>query len=187
VTSNEIATLITTIITAVNTAAIVYFAWMRNKPEIKKLDAEGDSEFAEATNLNLEGAKISAQMLLDRINELKGELDTEKKLRKEELAYSEGRRKEELANLESEYSEKFDRMERARRDDVEYFRRRIKDLERESRDYRSWAAKLSKQVVDAKLIPVPFVPTFSDSDIGITAVRPELETGPLSPTDKEKK
>lgn len=149
---------------------------MKNKPEVKKLDAEVESEFAEATNINLEGAKISAQILLDRINELKGELDTEKK-----------RRREEIASLESHYSGRLERMERVRKDDVEYFRRRIKDLEREARDYRSWAAKLSKQVVDAKLIPVPFVPTFTDSDVGITAVRPELETGPLLPTDKDKK
>ena len=155
-TANELATIITTIVTAINTLVIAYLAFKKGKPEVKKLEIEGDSEIVGAANLNLEGAKISAQMLLDRINELKGELDQERQARK----------------LES------DEAETKRREDIEYFRRRIRDLERESRDYRSWAAKLVKQVVEAGKIPVPFVPSFGDSDISIQAVRTELEGDP---------
>jgi hypothetical protein len=66
-------------------------------------------------------------------------------------------------------------VEKSRKDDVEYFRRRIRDLERESRDYRNWAAKLVKQLVDAGQIPVPFVPTVTDSDPSATSVRIDLE------------
>jgi len=132
---------------------MVYSAYKKHKPEIKKIEVEVDSEIVDAANLNLEGAKVSAQMLLDRINELKVDLEAEKKSRKEEQETN----------------------ERIRRDDIEYFRRRIKDLERESRDYRSWAAKLVKQVVESGQIPVPFLPSTSDSDTKITRPRPDLE------------
>jgi hypothetical protein len=142
--------------TLVNSFWLIYSAWKKQKPEVKKLEIEADSEIVGAANLNLEGAKISAQMLLDRINELKTELDKEKKARLEEQEIS----------------------ERQRRDDAEYFRRRIRDLERESRDYRSWAAKLVKQVVEAGKVPVPFVPSFMESDPSVQAVRTELEFPP---------
>jgi len=142
VTANEIVLLLGGIVAAANTGFLIYFAWKKIKPEVKKIENEGDSEIVDAANLNLEGAKISAQMLLDRINELKGELDAERKVRKE---------------------------------DAEYFRRRIKDLDRESRDYRSWAAKLVKQVVEAGKIPAPFIPSWGESDSNVTAVRTDLE------------
>lgn len=167
-TSNELVTLIGGIIALINAASLVYFAWKKNKPEVKKIENEADSEIVDAANLNLEGAKISAQMLLDRINELKGELEAEKTARRDGLALAEKTRKEEISNLE-----------KIRKEDNEYFRRRIKDLERESRDYRSWAAKLVKQVVEAGKIPVPFVPSFGESDINITAIRVDLENDEL--------
>lgn len=151
-TSHEIVEIITVLITLLNASAIVYFSLKKLKPEVKHLDVEADADLVGAANLNLEGAKISAQMLLDRINELKSELDTERK----------SRREEQEAN------------ERLRRDDLEYFRRRIRDMERESRDYRAWASKLVKQLVDAGHIPVSFVPTI-DSDPSVTAVRMDIE------------
>ena len=59
----------------------------------------------------------------------------------------------------------------ARKKDNEYFRRRIREMDRENREYRQWAARLVKQVISAGLIPVPFE-TISDSDPSL----PPLET-----------
>jgi hypothetical protein len=154
VNDNQIISTLTAIGVVLNTIWIIYSSWKKQKPEIKKIETEIDAEIAGAANLNLEGAKISAQMLLDRINELKIDLEQEKKSRKEEQEIN----------------------ERTRRDDIEYFRRRIKDLERESRDYRSWAAKLVKQVVEAGQIPVPFLPSINDTESKITKPRPDLES-----------
>jgi polyhydroxyalkanoate synthesis regulator phasin len=131
-----------------NAGQIVYFAWKKLKPEVKKLEIEGDSELVEAANMNLEGAKTSAQMLLDRINELKQELKEEREDRKRE----------------------FEKERKARNDDAEYFRRRIKELDREAKDYRIWAAKLAKQVIEAGKIPAAFVPSLNDSEPSILAV-----------------
>lgn len=133
-------------------------SWKKNKPEIKKLEMEGDSELVEAANTSLEGAKISAAILLDRINELRQELNDEKTDRKEE----------------------FNRERQARNDDAEYFRRRIKELDREARDYRLWAAQLVKQVVEAGKIPIPFTPSISDSERGIPPIKPDKEKDGLS-------
>lgn len=163
--TNDLVTLLGGIVAALNTGFLIYAAWKRIKPEVKRMETEVESELQEAANLNLEGAKVSATMLLDRINELKTELDTERRMRKESLAYA-----------EKVQTESIQAIERARKDDAEYFRRRIKDLERESRDYRSWAAKLVKQVVDAGKIPVPFIPTVIESDPSIQAVRIDLES-----------
>lgn len=156
--------IITALVTLANALWIIYSSWKKNKPEIKILEVEADSGIVDAANLNLEGAKISAQMLLDRINELKGELDSEKTKSRDRIEHLEKTRSEEMA-----------RIEKIRKDDADYFRRRIKDLERESRDYRSWAAKLVKQVVEAGKVPVPFVPSFGESDTSITAIRTDLE------------
>lgn len=157
-------TWITGIIAAINAAVIAYAAYRRLKPEVKKLETEVETDNVEAANLNLEGAKISAQMLLDRINELKGELTEEKKLRRESISL-----------MEAAHGKSIKDLERARQSDREYFRRRIKDLETESRDYRQWAAKLVKQVVEAGKVPVPFVPSVGESETGITAIRTDLE------------
>lgn len=146
----EMVSMLTTLL---NLGAFTYLAFRKLKPQVKKLDAEVDSEIVESANLNLEGAKISAQMLLDRINELKTELDSERNARKDEQA----------------------RNEQTRRDDAEYFRRRIKDVEREAADLRHWASKLVKQVVDAGQVPAPFLPSYHDSDTKNTKPRPDLE------------
>lgn len=131
--------IITTVITAINTLGILYIALKKWKPEVKKLEAEGekteaevDSEIVAAANVNLAGAEISAKMLIQRIAELREDLDNEKK---------------------------------ARREDAAYFRRRFREAEREARDYRNWAAQLSKQVIEAGKIPIPFAPSpFDDSE-----------------------
>ena len=129
---------IITILTAVaNTAWIIWSSWKKNKPEVKKLELEGDSEIVEAANANLEGAKISGEMLLSRINELKADLESEKQLRKA---------------------------------DADYFRRRLVESDREARDYRTWAAKLAKQVIESGRIPAPFIPSLHDSERGIPTI-----------------
>lgn len=141
-TSNEIIAIVTTLVTLFNTGAIIYFSWVKLKPEVKHMELEADTEMVDAAKLNLEGAKISGEMLLQRINDLKAELELEKK---------------------------------SRREDAEYFRRRIRDLERESRDYRSWAAKLVRQVIDVGLSPVPFEPNLLDTDPTITTLKPNVK------------
>lgn len=156
----DIAELLVILATAINTIWIAYKSYKELRPGLKqmeasveKTDAEVESEIVEAAHQNLEGAKISAQMLLDRINELKSELEVERKARKDEV----------------------NRLEDLRKKDADYFRRRIKDLERDARDYRNWAANLAKQVVKAGQIPVPFVPSFDESNPSVTAIRTELE------------
>lgn len=134
---NEIVALL---VTLANALSIIYFSWKRNKPEVKKLEAESDSEVVEAAERSLKGAEISGNMLIQRINELKSELDDEKK---------------------------------ARKTDAEYFRRRIKEIDREARDYRLWAAKLAKQVIEAGKVPVAFVPSMNDTDPLLTAITRE--------------
>lgn len=129
--------IITTLIAVANAAWIIYSSWKKNKPEVKKLEAEGDSEIVEAANANLEGAKISGEMLLSRINELKADLDAEKQLRKA---------------------------------DAEYFSRRLKEAEREARDYRVWAAKLARQVIESGKIPEAFTPFTQDTERGIPTI-----------------
>jgi hypothetical protein len=163
-------TLVNIILGAVNTFGLLYFAWRKLKPEVKKLEAEGDSDIVdmavEAAERNLAGAKISNEMLVQRIDDLKKEVETERTLRKEEL---QAERTARATELQAERE--------ARKKEGEYLRRRIKDAEREARDYRSWAAKLVRQVVDAGKIPVTFVPsTNEDSESGISAItREDLE------------
>ena len=157
--NNSIA-VIGAITTIINGIILAYLTWKKARPEIRKADAEADQENVETMNINLEGAKISGQILLDRINELKGEVDDEKEKRKT----AEQQCKDQIAALDASRSE-----------DREYFRRRIKDLENESRDYRRWAATLTKQVVEAGKIPAPLTLSMNESDTRITAIRTELE------------
>lgn len=143
---------LTGVLVLINSAQIIYQAWKKFKPEVKKLDAEVDSEIVEAANLNLEGTKVSTTILLDRVNELKLE----------------------VAQVKKDCREQIQAIEQARKEDIEYFRRRVKDLERDNRDWRGWAAKLAKQVVEAGLIPAPFIPSI-DTEVGMQRVRPDLE------------
>ena len=57
----------------------------------------------------------------------------------------------------------------SRKKDTEYFRRRVREMDKENREYRTWAAKLVKQVIGAGLIPVPFEP-IQESDPSLLAV-----------------
>lgn len=143
-TTRELAELLVVIATAVNTLWLTYKAWKELRPGIKKIetdtekvDAEVESEYAAAQKTTLEGATVSSTLLMQRIKELREDLENEKK---------------------------------ARREDAAYFRRRFREAEREARDYRLWAAKLVKQVVEAGKIPAEFVISPSDSEQGIPAV-----------------
>jgi hypothetical protein len=128
------------IMTIANSASLIWQAVRKNKPEIRKLESEADSEIADAAHTIQEGAVLSNQMLKDRVDDLQKDLATEKK---------------------------------SRRDDAEYFRRRIKDIEKEARDYRLWAARLAKQVIEAGKVPVPFISSLNDSDPLIAAITRE--------------
>lgn len=137
---NDIFGTIAVVVTIANTLFLAYQQWRKSQPEIKKIEAEGESEIAEAAHSNLEGAVLNNQMLKSRIDELQQDLTTEK---------------------------------RSRRDDAEYFRRRIKDIEKEARDYRLWAARLAKQVIEAGKVPVPFISSLNDTDPLISAITRE--------------
>lgn len=137
---NDILGTMAAVIAIANTLFLAYQQWRKSQPEIKKIEAEGESEIAEAAHSNLEGAVLNNQMLKARIDELQQDLTTEK---------------------------------RSRRDDAEYFRRRIKDIEKEARDYRLWAARLAKQVIEAGKVPVPFISSLNDTDPLIAAITRE--------------
>lgn len=122
-----------------NTVWLVYKSWKELRPNLKKLDVENEktdaeieSEIANAAETTAKGASVSSELLMQRIRELREDLENEKK---------------------------------ARREDAAYFRRRFREAERDARDYRNWAAGLSKQVIEAGKIPIPFVPSV-DTDSG---------------------
>jgi len=146
VTNRELIEIIIGLATVINSLWITYKAWKELRPGIKKTEtetekteAEIESEFAQAAETTAKGATVSSQLLMDRIKELREDLENEKK---------------------------------ARREDAAYFRRRFREAEREARDYRLWAAKLVKQVVEAGKIPAEFVMSPSDSEQGIPTVNP---------------
>jgi hypothetical protein len=85
--NNELIALITSATALVNVGAIAWQAWRKNKPEVKKLEAEGESEIAEANKTSLEASEISTKMLMNRIEELKLAIETEKELRKQDRTY----------------------------------------------------------------------------------------------------
>lgn len=124
-----------------------WLALKKGKPEVKKLELEGESEIVDAAHLNLESAQLSTRMLMDRIEELKRDIDAEKK---------------------------------ARQEDRLYFTRRVKEIDREARDLRNWAAKLAKQVIEAGKVPAPFISSSEDSDPLIQAI--DLEKKQLEQT-----
>lgn len=76
-----------------------------------------------------------------------------------------------LNDLQSDLS----REKQARKDDYDYFRRRIRELDRENREYRSWASRLAKQVISAGLIPVAFEPIVGETDPALTAIKDDKE------------
>lgn len=158
--SDELILILSGIVGVINTVMLIYAGWKRLKPEVKKLENETEMQEAEVARLNLQSAEISTQMLINRINELKTELEAERSARKRELA-------EQKESMQT----KLDAEIEARRKEGVYLRRRIKEAEREARDYRLWAAKLVKQVVESNKIPVPFVPiSLEDSDTGMAAI-----------------
>lgn len=172
--SNEVILILSGIVGILNAAMLVYAGWKRLKPEVKKLENETEMQEAEVARLNLQSAEISTQMLINRINELKTELEAERSARKRELA----EQKEAMQT-------KLDAETEARRKESEYLRRRIKEAEREARDYRLWAAKLVKQVVESNKIPVPFVPiSLEDSDTGMAAISATMKENQAEVSNK---
>jgi hypothetical protein len=147
-TSKEWIEFLIGLATVANTFWITYKAWKELRPGIKKIevetektDAEIESELSHAAQVTAEGATVSSKLLMDRIKELREDLENEK---------------------------------RARREDAAYFRRRFREAEKEARDYRLWAAKLVKQVVEAGKIPAEFVMSPADSEQGIPSVNPNV-------------
>ena len=138
-------TIVNLVIGAINAGFVIYAGWKKLKPEVKKLETENEADNVETANINLEGARLSAEILKGRIDELRQDLENEK---------------------------------RARKDDIEYFKRRVKEIDRELRDYRMWAARLAKQVIESGKEPVPFISSLSESDplmMSITKEQVELE------------
>lgn len=143
------------IMAIINASWLIVQGWKRLKPEVKKMETDADLDI-------LEGAAKSQQMLIDRINDLQSQLNLEREARKADLQQERAARQ---AELETERA--------ARTKSEEYLRRRIREAEREARDYRQWAAKLVKQVVEAGKVPAAFIPSSEDSETGISAIRPD--------------
>lgn len=172
--NSEILAWVSGIIAAINAAMIAIAAWKKLKPEVKKLENETEMQEAEVAQLNLKSAEISTQMLINRVNELKEELEEERATRKREL-------EEQRLSMQT----KLDAEIEARRKETEYLRRRIKEADREARDYRLWAAKLVKQVVESGKVPHPFVPTsLEDSDPSIAAIGSSMKENQAEITTK---
>lgn len=155
-TNREFIELLVILGTALNTFWLTYKAWKELRPGLKKIeadtektDAEVESELASAAETTAKGATVSSQLLMERIRELREDLENEKK---------------------------------ARREDAAYFRRRFREAEKESRDYRNWAAQLAQQVIKLGGIPTTFTPSVTDSEQGIPPV-----TNPNSMDAKELK
>lgn len=146
-TYKEIIELLIGLATVGNTFWITYKAWKELRPSIKKTEAETEkveseieAELYTGAQVIAEGATVSGKLLMDRIKELREDLENEKK---------------------------------ARREDAAYFRRRFREAEREAREWRNYAAKLAKQVIEKGGIPVPFTPSTSDSEQGIPSIIPD--------------
>lgn len=153
-TYKELIELLIGLATVGNTVWITYKAWRELRPGIKKIetdtektDAEIESEIASAAETTAKGATVSSELLMQRIRELREDLNNAKE------------------DLENE--------KRSRREDAAYFRRRFREAEREARDYRLWAAKLVKQVVEAGKVPAEFIPSSGDSEQDIPAIKKE--------------
>ena len=140
------------ILSLLNGGFLLYTGYKKFKPEVKKLEGEVELD-------SIEAAAKSQQLLTDRINELQGQLSAERQARILDLEQEREARK---AELEAE--------RQARKKESDYLRLRIKDAEREARDYRKWAAQLVKQIVQAGLIPSPFVPSTDESDPSIAPI-----------------
>lgn len=159
-TYKELVELLIGLATVGNTVWITYKAWKELRPGIKKIeadtektDAEIESELAAAAQTTAQGATVSSQLLMQRITELRQDLNNAKE------------------DLENE--------KRARREDAAYFRRRFREAEREARDWRNYAARLAKQVIQVGAIPEQFMPSAGDSEENIPVVKEEKKKDEL--------
>ncbi len=138
--------LVALFISVFNALIAAYVLLYKSKREGRKLEVDSESELIERT---LKSAELSNQMLIERIEELKKELEEEKEARKAEF---EQERAERDAAIAAERE--------ARKKEVDRLRIKLNDSERENRDLRKWSAQLVRQLVeDAKLVPVPYIPS----------------------------
>jgi HPt (histidine-containing phosphotransfer) domain-containing protein len=86
-TTSEMVALVTALAAFINVGAILWDKIKKTKPEVKKLEAEGESEIVEAAHTNLEASEISTKQLMNRIEELKVAIDAEKELRRQDRLY----------------------------------------------------------------------------------------------------
>jgi hypothetical protein len=93
-TSKEFIELLIGLATVANTFWITYKAWKELRPTIKKTEAETDkveaeteSELYTGAQVIAEGATVSGKLLMDRIRELREDLENEKRARREDAAY----------------------------------------------------------------------------------------------------
>lgn len=147
------------LISIFNAIIAAYVLLYRNKREGRKLEVDSESELIERT---LKSAGLSNQMLIERIDELKNDLEEEREARRLELEQERADRDAAIATERE-----------ARKKEVERLRTKLNDSERENRDLRKWSAQLVKQIVeDAKLVPVPFIPSPpDDSDPNIIPIK----------------
>lgn len=157
-TPRELIELLAILATIGNTVWLTYKAWKELRPSLKKTEAETDkveaeteSELYTGAQVIAEGATVSGKLLMDRIRELREDLENEKK---------------------------------ARREDAAYFRRRFREAEKETRDWRNYAAGLAKQVIQLGGIPISFTPSLGESERGIPAIS---EPDPNKADEKEVK
>jgi hypothetical protein len=85
--SSELIALITAIAALTNIGAIAWQAWKKTKPEIRKIEAEGESELSDANKATAEASQINSNLLMNRIEELKVAIDAEKEMRKQDRIY----------------------------------------------------------------------------------------------------
>lgn len=60
------------ILSLLNFAVLLWQTVKRTPREVEKMNAEKTESYAEAAESNMQGAKISNELLVERINELKG-------------------------------------------------------------------------------------------------------------------
>lgn len=79
--------ILATILSSINAIAMILLAWKKLGPDLLKTQAESDKLHAEAGESNVAGAKISGEMLMDRISELRVELGKEREARMKDKQY----------------------------------------------------------------------------------------------------
>lgn len=136
---------------AIITIIGVIVAIVKLGPELKEKKANTISQIAEASESLATGAKVSNEFLLERIvdqkkliDELKGQIEDEKKIRE--------RDKKETAMV----MEELRRQQIATDKIVIEQRREIVEWQQKAERWQDYATRLSYQVMSYKGIPIPF-------------------------------